>query len=232
MEETRYSRHFLLKEIGEQGQEKIRRAKVLVVGAGGLGSPVLLYLAAAGTGTLGFMDDDRVSESNLQRQILYDSQSIGKSKVEIAERKLQSLNPDCSLQPMPLRLSPENAKEIIGNYDVVVDATDNLASRYLIDDCCNQLDRPFVYGSVCEFQGQVSVFNYRGGPSYRNLYEYDEEVPRFQAPRGIVGALPGIVGSIQAAETIKILVDSPHTLSGKLLLIDLLENSFRTINLA
>lgn len=229
--ETRYSRHLLLREIGEKGQEKIRQAKVLVIGAGGLGSPALLYLAAAGTGTLGIMDDDTVSESNLQRQILYDSRCIGRPKVEIARRKLQDLNPDCSVLPMQLRLTPENAREIIGQYDVVVDATDNLTSRYLIDDTCRQTGKPFVYGGVCEFKGQVSVFNYQGGPSYRDLYEYDGEESRLRESKGVIGALPGIVGSLQAAETVKILTGSSHTLSGKLLLIDLLENSFRIIDL-
>ena len=230
--QERYSRHLLLKEIGEVGQEKIRQAKVLVIGAGGLGSPILLYLAAAGIGTLGVMDDDVVSTSNLQRQILYDTLSLGKPKVEVACRKLQALNPDCRIIPMAKRLTAGNANEITGNFDIVVDATDNLLSRYIINDACVENGKPFVYGSICEFEGQVSVFNYKGGPTYRDLYPYHEEVPSFQQPSGVIGALPGTVGSIQASETIKIILGSQHTLSGKLLLINLLEGSFRTIQLS
>lgn len=229
--QERYSRHLLLKEIGEQGQEKITKAKVLVVGAGGLGSPILLYLAAAGIGTIGIMDDDIVSESNLQRQILYDSQTLGNPKVEVARYKLQILNPECTILPMQQRLTWKNSMEIIQNYDVVVDATDNLLSRYIINDACCALGKPFVYGSICEFEGQVSVFNYQGGPSFRDLYEYDENVAHFKQPLGVIGALPGTIGSIQATETLKIILGSPHTLSGKLLLIDLLKGTFRTLKL-
>jgi len=229
--QERYSRHIALKEIGEAGQEKISRAKVLVVGAGGLGSPVLLYLAAAGVGTLGFLDDDIVSESNLQRQVLYDTENLGLPKVEVACRKLQALNPYCRLQPRKARLTAENAGGIIKNYDVVVDATDNLPSRYLINDTCLENGKPFVYGSICEFEGQVAVFNYQGGPDYRKLYPYHEKVREFKQPPGVIGALPGIVGSIQAAETLKIILGSSSTLSGKLLLIDLLKDSFKIIRL-
>ena len=214
--QERYSRHILLKEIGEKGQEKIKQAKVLVVGAGGLGSPILLYLAAAGIGTLGFMDDDHISESNLQRQVLYDTGSIGKMKVEVAEHKLKALNPGCHLIAIPHRLTAQNAIKIIEKYDIVVDATDNLSSRYLINDACMETGKPFVYGSICEFKGQISVFNYQG-------------IAGFQQPSGVIGALPGTIGSIQAAETLKIILESKTTLSGKLLLVDLLEGSFKTL---
>lgn len=227
-DQERYSRQILLKEIGESGQQKINQAKVLVVGAGGLGAPILLYLAAAGVGTIGMMDDDVVSESNLQRQILYDTACIGQKKVEIATRKLKALNPLCIIHPLCQRLQPENAEEIVSHYDIVVDATDNLPSRYVINDVCIKCGKPFVYGSICEFNGQVSVFNYQGGPSYRDLYEYNEEIPNFKQPQGVIGALPGVVGSIQAVETLKIILNSPDTLSGKLLLVNLLEGSFRT----
>lgn len=228
----RYSRHILLSEIGRNGQEKIRQARVLVIGAGGLGSPALLYLAAAGVGTIGIMDDDIISESNLQRQILYDTLSLGEPKVEVAYRKLQSLNPECKIYPMQQRLEPGNAIEIIQNYDLVVDATDNLLSRYIINDACCELDKPFVYGSICEFEGQVAVFNYQGGPTYRDLYPYHAAIPDFQQPMGVIGALPGIIGSIQAAEALKIILGSKTVLAGKILLINLLQNTFQTINLS
>lgn len=228
-ERERYSRHILLKEVGEAGQEKIKQAKVLIIGAGGLGSPILLYLAAAGIGTIGIMDDDIVSESNLQRQILYDSGCIGSPKVEIASQKLKALNPYCHIIPLQKRLHQENANSIIEFYDVVVDATDNLLSRYVINDACIACGKPFVYGSICEFEGQVSVFNYKGGPSYRDLFEYHEDIANFKQPLGVIGALPGTIGSIQASETLKIILESKDTLSGKLLLINLLKGSFQTI---
>lgn len=231
MNQERYSRHIALKEVGEAGQEKISQAKVLIVGAGGLGSPVLLYLAAAGVGTIGLMDDDTVSESNLQRQILYDTESLGIPKVEVAYRKLKALNPLCHLIPLKERLTEENAGKIVRDYDVVVDATDNLYSRYVINDACLENGKPFVYGSICEFEGQVSVFNYQGGPDYRNLYPYHDKVKEFKQPLGVLGTLPGTIGAIQASETLKIILGSQTTLSGKLLLIDLLKNSFKTIRI-
>lgn len=231
MNQERYSRHIALKEVGKAGQEKISQAKVLVVGAGGLGSPVLLYLAAAGVGTIGLMDDDTVSESNLQRQILYDTESLGTPKVEVACRKLKALNPFCHLIPLKERLTQENAGKIVRDYDVVVDATDNLYSRYVINDACLENGKPFVYGSICEFEGQVSVFNYQGGPDYRRLYPYHDKVKEFKQPLGVMGTLPGTIGAIQASETLKVILGSHTTLSGKLLLIDLLKNSFRTIRI-
>ena len=206
-EKERYARHLILEEIGEPGQEKLKRAKVLVVGAGGLGSPVLLYLTAAGIGRIGILDNDIVSESNLQRQILYDTQCLGALKVEVAARKLQALNPYTTIVPYAQRLTSENTF-IIAEYDLVID----------------------VYGSICEFKGQVSVFNYQGGPTYRDLYEYHDAIAEFQQPQGVIGALPGVVGSIQANEAIKLILGSQDTLSGKLLLIDLLKGSFQTMN--
>ena len=228
-EKERYARHLILEEIGEPGQEKLKRAKVLVVGAGGLGSPVLLYLTAAGIGRIGILDNDIVSESNLQRQILYDTQCLGALKVEVAARKLQALNPYTTIAPYAQRLTSENTF-IIAEYDLVIDATDNLPSRYLIDEACVRYGKPFVYGSICEFKGQVSVFNYQGGPTYRDLYEYHDAIAEFQQPQGVIGALPGVVGSIQANEAIKLILGSQDTLSGKLLLIDLLKGSFQTMN--
>ncbi len=231
-EKVRYSRHLLLEEVGEAGQEKLLQAKVLVVGAGGLGSPVLLYLAAAGIGTLGIMDDDTISESNLQRQVLYDSLCLGAPKAETARRKLQALNPHCIVHIYDERLTATNAQQIIPAYDIVIDATDNLTARYVINDACVAAGKPFVYGSICEFEGQVSVFNYRGGPTYRDLYEYHDGVPDFRQPLGVIGALPGVIGSIQASETVKVILGSDSTLSGKLLLIDLLHGTFHTIRLS
>ena len=228
-EKERYARHLILEEIGEPGQEKLKRAKVLVVGAGGLGSPVLLYLTAAGIGRIGILDNDIVSESNLQRQILYDTQCLGALKVEVGARKLHDLNPYITIVPYAQRLTSENTF-IIAEYDLVIDATDNLPSRYLIDEACVRYGKPFVYGSICEFKGQVSVFNYQGGPTYRDLYEYHDAIAEFQQPQGVIGALPGVVGSIQANEAIKLILGSQDTLSGKLLLIDLLKGSFQTMN--
>ena len=207
-EKERYARHLILEEIGEPGQEKLKRAKVLVVGAGGLGSPVLLYLTAAGIGRIGILDNDMV---------------------EVAARKLQALNPYTTIVPYAQRLTSENTF-IIAEYDLVIDATDNLPSRYLIDEACVRYGKPFVYGSICEFKGQVSVFNYQGGPTYRDLYEYHDAIAEFQQPQGVIGALPGVVGSIQANEAIKLILGSQDTLSGKLLLIDLLKGSFQTMN--
>ena len=173
-EKERYNRHIILQDIGIQGQEKIKATSILVVGAGGLGSPVLYYLTAAGIGHLGIMDDDTVSESNLQRQILYDTTCMGTPKVSVAATKLQQLNPSVRITPYFTRLSLDNALEIISRYDIVIDATDNLYSRYLINDACVKLNKPFVYGSICEFNGQVSVFNYKIGPRYRDLFEYND----------------------------------------------------------
>lgn len=230
-EKERYSRHLLLEEIGEQGQEKIKNAKVLVVGAGGLGSPVLLYLVAAGIGQIGIMDDDTVSESNLQRQVLYDIGCIGELKTEVAARKLQILNPHVRTCSYTQRFTLENSEEIVKKYDVVIDATDNLLSRYAINDICVKCGKPFVYGSICEFDGQVSVFNYQNHITYRDLYEYHEGIREFRQPLGVIGALPGVVGSIQATEAIKVILNRTDTLSGKLLLINLLKGTFQLLEI-
>ena len=230
-EKERYNRHIILQDIGIRGQEKIKATNVLVVGAGGLGSPILYSLTAAGIGHVGIMDDDVVSESNLQRQILYDTTHVGTSKATVAADKLNRLNPFCRITPYTTRLSQDNALEIISEYDIVIDATDNLYARYLINDACVELNKPFIYGSICEFSGQLSVFNYHDGPTYRDLFEYSDDIKNFSQPSGVIGALPGIIGSLQVNETIKIILEKPGVLSGKLLTIDILNNTYLTFTI-
>lgn len=219
----RYRKHILLKEIGEEGQLKLREASVLLVGVGGLGSPVSLYLTAAGIGRLGLMDDDTVSESNLQRQVLYTTGEIGLPKVECAKRRLNALSPDTVIETYPTRLCEGNAGEIISRYDIVVDGCDNYATRYLINDTCMQLGKPYVYGTIGEFEGQVAVFNYQNDFSYRNIYPDEEYLTSLPRPElGVMGAIPGIIGSVEASETIKIITGAGTTLNNRLFTIDAL----------
>ncbi|MEZ5109839.1 MAG: molybdopterin-synthase adenylyltransferase MoeB [Bacteroidia bacterium] len=233
---ARYNRHLLLPEIGMEGQQKLKQAKVLVIGAGGLGCPALSYLCAAGAGKIGIVDFDGVDESNLQRQILYSTADIGKSKAIVAAEKLQLQNPHITIIPYQLKLDNNNALAIISEYDFVIDGTDNFATRYLVNDACLLLNKPLVYGSVYRFEGQVTVFNYtdeRGnkGPTYRCLF------PKPPAPEtapncsqiGVLGILPGIIGSIQACEAIKLITGVGELLSGKLLLFNALSMSFQTM---
>src|SRR5512140_2827487 len=204
----RYARHLALPQVGLEGQERLKASSVLVVGLGGLGSPVALYLAAAGVGRLGLVDPDRVDESNLQRQVLHGTSSVGLPKVESARTRLHDLNPLVDVQAHDKRLTTANAVELISAYDVVVDGTDQFAARYLINDACVITARPLVHGSVHRFEGQVSVFALPGGPCYRCLFPEPPApgtVPTCEEG-GVLGVLPGIIGSIQAAETIKLIV--------------------------
>ncbi len=227
-ETIRYNRHLILPEIGENGQRKLKQAKVLVIGAGGLGCPVLQYLAAAGVGTLGLIDFDKVDESNLQRQILYTPEDIGQYKAAVAKRKLEQQNPYITLNAYTLLLNKDNALEIVSLYDLVIDGSDNFSTRYLVNDACVYLNKPLVFGSIFKFEGQLSVFNYKGGPTYRCLYPEPPaagEMPNC-SETGVLGVLPGICGSLQANEAIKIICGTGEVLSGKLMLFNALENSF------
>jgi len=229
----RYSRHLIMPEVNIDGQEKLKSSSVLLIGAGGLGSPSLLYLAAAGIGRIGIVDFDVVDDSNLQRQVLYGTSDIGKPKLEAAERRLKDLNPRLEIDSYNERLSSENARELIAKYDVVVDGTDNFPTRYLVNDACVLEGKPNVYGSIFRFDGQVSVFNYEGGPCYRCLYS--EPPPPGLVPScaegGVLGVLPGIIGTMQATEAIKLIVGIGESLSGKLLLVDALSMEFRKLNI-
>lgn len=224
----RYSRHIIIPEIGEVGQEKLMQAKVLVVGAGGLGTPILQYLVAAGIGRIGIMDADVVSISNLQRQILYRENEVGLLKAQMAKETLHALNSACQLDTYSFHLDDNNATNIIAQYDIVVGATDNFASRILIDKYTKQQAKPFVHGSICEFSGQVSVFNYQGGPCYTDLFP---DTPlESTLPLGVMGVLPGIIGSMQACEVIKIILGIGNVLSGKLLVYDALKVELQVVS--
>lgn len=233
---ARYSRHLILPEFGMAGQQKLKEAKVLVVGSGGLGSPLLQYLAAAGVGTLGIVDFDTVDDSNLQRQVLFDVNSVGKPKAEEAKKRIISLNPHIQVNTYNTLLTVENALEIIKEYDVVADGTDNFATRYLVNDACVLLDKPNIYGSIFKFDGQVSVFNYvdvngKRGPNYRDVFPTPpppDLVPSC-AEGGVLGVLPGIIGSLQALEVIKVITGIGEPLSGRLFIFDALSFTSRIL---
>lgn len=230
---TRYSRHFLLPEVGEQGQAKLLDAKVLMIGAGGLGSPSAYYLAAAGVGTIGIVDHDVVDLSNLQRQILHANDRIGEPKVDSAKRTLEGLNPDVKVIPYRERLSSDNVMEIIKDYDIVVDGCDNFPTRYLVNDACVMTGKPNVHGSIFQFEGQVSVFYPGRGPCYRCLYP--EPPPPGMAPScaeaGVLGVLPGLIGTIQALETIKLILEKGDILIGRLLQFNTLTMEINSLRL-
>jgi len=226
---SRYSRHFMLPEVGEAGQGKLLGAKVLLLGAGGLGSPTALYLAAAGVGTLGIIDHDVVDLSNLQRQILHTNDRIGMPKVESARIAIEALNPDVRVIAHQERLSSENALEIFARYDIIIDGCDNFPTRYLVNDACVMLGKPNVHGSIFQFEGMASVFDPRSGPCYRCLYP--EPPPPGAAPScaeaGVLGVLPGLVGCVQALEAIKLILGIGRPLSGRMLHFDTLSMEIR-----
>jgi adenylyltransferase/sulfurtransferase len=232
-EYIRYSRHFSLPEIGLDGQRKLKEASVLLIGAGGLGSPASLYLAAAGVGHIGIVDFDVVDLSNLQRQILYSSQEVNERKLKVAKERLQGLNPHVEISTFEESLSSSNAMQIFADYDTVIDGTDNFPTRYLVNDVCVFLGKPNVYGSIYRFDGQVSVFHAKEGPCYRCLYA--EPPPPGLVPScaegGVLGVLPGVVGSLQATEAIKWITGAGQPLIGRLLLFDALSMSFREVKL-
>lgn len=225
----RYSRHILLKEVGGMGQEKLLNSRVLLVGAGGLGSPAALYLAAAGIGTIGLMDFDDVDMSNMQRQILHSMKDVGRPKVESGKDRMNSINPDVNVIPIRKRVDSDNVMEIFKDYDVILDGCDNFATRYLINDACVFLNKPNVHGSIFMFEGQVTVFKPHDGPCYRCLYP--EPPPPGTVPScaeaGVIGVLPGIVGCLQAMEAIKLILGEGDPLVGRLLKFDALPMSFK-----
>jgi adenylyltransferase/sulfurtransferase len=226
-ENKRYSRHLLLDQVGVSGQLKLKRAKVLVIGAGGLGCPVLQYLTAAGVGTIGIVDFDVVDLSNLQRQILFTTEDVGKNKATTAAKRLSQLNPLVQFTVFPEKITTQNALSIIAQFDLVVDGTDNFSTRYLISDATVILNKPLVYGSIHKFEGQVSVFNYKNGPSYRCLFPTPPAPGQIQSCSevGVLGVLPGIIGTQQANEVLKIVLEIGEPLNGKLMLINALSSS-------
>jgi adenylyltransferase/sulfurtransferase len=232
-EVLRYSRHLILPDVGLDGQRKLKAGRILLIGAGGLGSPLALYLAAAGVGTLGLVDFDVVDVSNLQRQVLHGTKDVGRPKLESARDRIRDVNPHVHVEGYETRLTSENALDIIRDYDVVIDGTDNFATRYLTNDACVLLGKPNVYGSIFRFEGQASVFALDEGPCYRCLFP--EPPPPGMVPScaegGVLGVLPGLVGTIQATEGIKLLLGVGEPLVGRLLLIDALTMRFRTVRL-
>ncbi|NUN96600.1 MAG: molybdopterin-synthase adenylyltransferase MoeB [Candidatus Omnitrophica bacterium] len=233
---ARYSRHLLVPEVGESGQRKLFEARVLVLGAGGLGSPAAIYLAAAGVGHLGIVDPDAVDESNLQRQILHGTADIGRPKVESAAEHVRSLNPDVEVTRIPLRLDSSNAMEVLAGWDIVVNGCDNFPTRYLVNDACFFLGKPLVDGSIFRFEGQVTVFHPKGGanrPCYRCLFPTPPppELAPNCAEAGVLGVLPGMVGTMQANEAIKLIIGAGQPLFGRLLVFDALTMEFRDIRL-
>jgi molybdopterin/thiamine biosynthesis adenylyltransferase/rhodanese-related sulfurtransferase len=232
-EVQRYSRHLIMPEVGLEGQLKLKRARVLLIGTGGLGAPLGLYLAAAGVGHLGLVDFDVVDYSNLQRQVTFSTTDVGKPKTEAAKERLSGLNPTIEIETFETRLTSENALDMFRDFDIIVDGTDNFPTRFLVNDACLLLGKPNVYGSIFRFEGQATVFGYPGGPCYRCLYP--EPPPPGLVPScaegGVLGVLPGIVGSIQAMETIKLILGTGEPLVGRLLLFDALAMRFRELKL-
>jgi molybdopterin/thiamine biosynthesis adenylyltransferase/rhodanese-related sulfurtransferase len=230
---NRYQRQMIMPEIGYEGQKLLKKAKILMIGAGGLGCPILQYLSAVGIGEIGIVEDDVVDESNLHRQILYSPCDIGKLKAVIAKERLSFQNPEIVIEIYPVRLELDNAAQLIKDYDLVIDGSDNFETRYLVNDICVELNKPFVFGSIFKFEGQVSVFNYENGPTYRCLYpEKMENNSVLNCTEiGVLGVLPGIIGLLMANEAIKIICKIGENLSGKLLVYDALENKMDFYNI-
>ncbi len=228
----RYERHFMLPGFGKEGQAKLKNASVLVVGAGGLGCSVLQYLAAAGIGRIGIADNDFVSEDNLQRQVLYGDKDLGKLKAIIARERLQHQNPIPEYQVHNIYLKPDNALNLIREYDILVDATDNFPTRYLLNDACIILNKPWVFGSIYKYEGQLSVFNYRGGPSLRCIFPNPPGPEEAPSPRniGVLGVLPGIIGTMMANETVKMISENGECLSGKMLIMNIQDYSLQSFS--
>ncbi|PIF30539.1 adenylyltransferase/sulfurtransferase [Flavobacterium sp. 9] len=220
----RYNRQIILPEIGEIGQQKLTKAKVLIIGAGGLGSAILPYLAAAGVGEIGIVDDDVIEISNLHRQVIYKSSAVGKYKADEAKLMVSELNPLVKVHAIPERLSAKNAVSLFENYDIIVDATDNIAIKYLINDACIITNKPMVYGSIFRFQGQVSVFNYQNGPTYRCLYPDENTQSASCEDAGVIGISVGIIGMLQSNEVIKMILEIGEVLRGKILVYNILNN--------
>ncbi len=232
-ERERYSRHLLLPDIGFAGQKKLKSARILCVGTGGLGSPVLQYLAAAGVGHLGIIDFDVVDAANLHRQIIHRTSSVGKAKVESAAAAIKEINPNVKTELFPAPFTSANALALVNDYDLIIDCTDNFPTRYLVNDACEIAGKAYIYGSIFRFEGQASVFNYQQGPTYRDLYPEPPDpglVPNC-AVAGVLGILPGIIGLIQATEAIKLILGKGESLSGRLLLYDALKMRFRELKL-
>lgn len=236
---SRYARQIILSEVGAQGQQRLNDSKVLVVGAGGLGCPVLLYLAGAGVGTIGIVDNDIVDVSNLHRQILYAIADVGDLKVLAAKRRINQLNPDIVVHTVATTLNPDNVLSLLAEYDIIVDATDNFDAKYLISDACIECEKPMVYASISQFEGQVSVFNYynrhtqQRGPCFRDLFETPPPPHLTQncSEAGVLGVIPGLLGCFQANEVLKLILRAGEPLSGHLLSIDCLDNTFHLLNI-
>ena len=227
---SRYNRQIILPEIGESGQQKLLKSKVLIIGAGGLGAAILPYLAAAGVGEIGIVDDDVIEISNLQRQVIYKSSAVGKYKVEEAKAMIAELNPQVKINSIAEKLSGKNAIDLFENYDIIVDATDNLQIKYLINDACLITNKPMVYGSIFRFQGQVSVFNYQNGPTYRCLYPDENSSSANCTDAGVIGISVGIIGMLQANEVIKMILEVGEVLSGKIMVYNVLNNDQQKYN--
>jgi molybdopterin/thiamine biosynthesis adenylyltransferase len=229
----RYNRHIIIPEIGLEGQLKIAAAKVFIVGAGGLGSPVGYYLSAAGVGTLAIIDNDKVDVSNLQRQIAHSTKTIGKPKVESAKKTFESLNPDVHVIPIEQRLTKHNILDMIQDFDIVVDCSDNFATRFLVNDACIMSKKPLVTGAIFKFEGQITVVIPNEGPCYRCLFEEPPPPGAFPSPQdvGLLGVIPGVIGTLQAVEVLKLIIGTGEILKGELLIYDALKSSFRKVKI-